>query len=152
MTQRLDPYRESPQTMAALLALEQAVRDSGLEQRLIDLVKIRASQLNGCAFCVHMHTRDARKHGETEERIYLLDVWREAPVFTPRERAALGWTEALTLVSQTHAPDADYEPVREHFSPKEQADLTLLIGTINVWNRLGVGFRKPVPAASAVEA
>jgi AhpD family alkylhydroperoxidase len=108
-------------------------------------VKIRASQINGCANCLHMHTADARKAGETEERIYLLNAWRESLLFTPRERAALAWTEALTLLSETHAPDADYEALQAHFTPKEQVDLTLLIGVINTWNRLAVGFRAVHP-------
>jgi alkylhydroperoxidase AhpD family core domain len=109
---------------------------------LIELVKLRASQINGCAFCVDMHTADARKGGETERRLYAVSVWRETPFFTPRERAALAWTESLTLLSQTHAPDEDYELVSAQFTPKEMVDLTVAISTINSWNRLAVGFRK----------
>jgi AhpD family alkylhydroperoxidase len=121
--------------------LEAAVQGSGLEKSLIELVKTRASQINGCAFCLHMHTRDARREGESEERLYLLDAWRESPLYTDRERAALAWTEALTRISETHAPDADYEALKAQFSPEEQVKLTLLIGAINTWNRLAIGFR-----------
>lgn len=147
MTPRQDLTSISPETMKAMLQLENHVRTSGLEHSLIHLVKTRASQINGCAFCIHMHTRDARAAGEPEERLYLLDAWRESPLYTPRERAALAWTESLTLISQTHAPDADYELVREQFSPDEQAKLTLLIVTINAWNRFAIGFRAVHPVA-----
>jgi AhpD family alkylhydroperoxidase len=109
--------------------------------RLFHLVKTRASQVNGCAFCIDMHTREARAGGETEERLYLLSAWRETKLYTPRERAALAWTEALTLVAETHAPDGDWDLVRKEFSDKEVADLTLLIGVINIWNRISIGFR-----------
>ena len=112
------------------------------EPRLRELVRIRASQINGCAFCVDMHTADARKAGETERRLYAVSVWRETPFFTPRERAALAWTESLTQLSQTHAPDEDYEQAAAQFTPKELVDLTVAICTINSWNRLAVGFRK----------
>ena len=107
----------------------------------MELVQIRASQVNGCAFCIHMHTTDARKAGETEERIYLLDAWRESPLYTERERAALAWTEALTRVSETHAPDDDYRALQAHFSEQEQVALTLLVVAINGWNRIQIGFR-----------
>jgi AhpD family alkylhydroperoxidase len=117
------------------------VQASGLEQSLIELVKTRASQINGCAFCINMHTQDARKHGETEARLYLLNAWREAPGYTERERAALAWTEAVTLISETHAPDDVYEAVREQFSDAETVNLTMLIATINAWNRLAISFR-----------
>jgi AhpD family alkylhydroperoxidase len=114
-------------------------------------VKTRASQINGCAYCIHMHTKDARANGETEERLYLLSAWRESPVYSERERAALAWTEALTLVAETHAPDEDYEALSRHFTPVEQVNLTLLIGAINAWNRLAIGFRSihPVEASRA---
>src|SRR5690606_9415494 len=134
-----------PAAMNAMLAFEKAMRTSGLEHALIELVKTRASQINGCAYCIHMHTRDARAHGETEERLYLLSAWRESPLFTERERAALAWTEALTLIAQTGAPDEDYERLQSQFSPEEQVKLTLLIGAINVWNRIAVGFRSVHP-------
>ena len=127
MKPRLNPYRAAPEVMQALVALENAVQASGLEQTLIDLVKTRASQINGCAFCIHMHTREARGRGETEERLYLLDAWRESPLYSDRERAALAWTEALTLISQTHAPDAVYDEVRQHFAEDELVKLSLLV-------------------------
>lgn len=148
---RLNPFEAAASTMKAMLDLEHGVRHSGLENSLIELVKIRASQINGCAFCIHMHTKDARAHGETEERIYLLDAWRESPLYSDRERAALAWTEALTLVSQTHAPDEDYAALQAQFTPEEQVKLTLLIGTINIWNRFAIGFRSihPVEAGRA---
>jgi AhpD family alkylhydroperoxidase len=142
MTPRTDFYTASPDAMKALIALEVAVNKLGLEPALLELVKLRASQVNGCAFCVDMHTSDARKAGETERRLYAVSVWRETPFFSERERAALAWTEALTQLSTTHAPDADYALVQAQFTPKEQVDLTLAIATINSWNRFGVGFRK----------
>jgi AhpD family alkylhydroperoxidase len=145
MTPRLNPMTVAPKLMQAMLELEGKVSGSGLEKSLMGLVKVRASQMNGCAFCIHMHSKDAREHGESEERLYLLNAWREAPCFSERERAALGWTEALTLLPETHAPDADYEAVKAHFTDEEQVKLTLLIATINSWNRIVVGFRT-VPA------
>jgi AhpD family alkylhydroperoxidase len=128
-----------------LTAVEIQIQSSGLEQSLIELVRTRASQINGCAFCINMHTQDARKHGETEQRLYLLNAWREAPLYTDRERAALAWTEALTLISQTHAPDDVYEELRKHFSETDAVNLTVLIGTINAWNRLAITFRAVPP-------
>lgn len=142
MQPRIDFYTASPEAFKAMMALETAVSKLGLEKSLLELVKLRASQINGCAFCIDMHTADARKDGETERRLYAVTAWREAPFFTGRERAALAWTEALTRVSDTHAPDADYALLSEHFSPKEMVDLTVAINTINGWNRLAVGFRK----------
>jgi AhpD family alkylhydroperoxidase len=142
MNARTDFYTASPDAVKALIALEVAVNKLGLEPSLLELVKLRASQLNGCAFCVDMHTTDARKAGETERRLHGVSVWRETPFFSARERAALAWTEALTQLSLTHAPDADYELVQAQFTPKEQVDLTLAISTINSWNRFAVGFRK----------
>lgn len=142
MQPRIDFYTASPDALKAMIALETAVSKLPLEKTLIELVKLRASQINGCAFCVDMHTADARKGGETERRLYAVSVWRETPFFTDRERAALAWTEALTQLSQTHAPDADYELLSSQFSPAEQVDLSLAIATINSWNRLAVGFRK----------
>jgi len=122
------------------------IQSSGLEQSLIELVRTRASQINGCAFCINTHTKDARTHGETEQRLYLLNAWREAPLYSDRERAALAWTEAVTLISETHAPDDLYEEVRKHFSEAETTNLTILIGTINAWNRLSIAFRAIPPA------
>jgi AhpD family alkylhydroperoxidase len=144
MSQRLNPY-EHPEVMAPLMALEDSLKTSGLEHGLIELVKTRASQINGCAFCINMHTHDAMAAGESAKRLFLLDAWREAPVFSERERAALAWTEALTRIADTHAPDEDYERLKAQFSPEEQLKLTLLISTINAWNRLAIGFRIPPP-------
>ncbi|OJT21915.1 alkylhydroperoxidase [Archangium sp. Cb G35] len=152
MNPRLNPYTAAPDLVKAMISLSEKVEGSGLEKSLLELVKIRASQINGCAFCIHMHTRDARAHGETEERIYLLNGWRESPLYTERERAALRWTEALTLVSQTHAPDADYEALQAHFSQEEVVKLTLAITTINAWNRIAIGFRSIHPVASRSDA
>ncbi|MPY71599.1 MAG: carboxymuconolactone decarboxylase family protein [Alphaproteobacteria bacterium] len=152
MTPRLDPNAIAPDAMQPMLRLEHYVRNCGLEQSLVELVKIRASQINGCAFCLHMHTADARAQGETEERLYLLDGWRESPLYSERERAALAWTESLTLIARTRAPDSDYEALKAQFDEEEQVKLTLLIVTINGWNRIAVGFRAvhPVKAADAV--
>ena len=145
MKPRLNPYEAAPEMIKPLMALEEVVANSGLEKSLIELVKIRASQINGCAFCIHMHTRDARARGETEERLYLLDAWRESPLYTERERAALAWTEAVTLVSQTHVPDAVYEQVRQHFDEADLVKLTMLVATINAWNRVAISFRSVHP-------
>ena len=141
MQPRLDFYKASPDAAKAMLALEAAVKSLGLESSLLELVKLRASQINGCAYCVDMHSRDARKHGESERRLYAIAVWREAPFFTERERAALAWTEALTRISETRAPDADYEWLSSQFNERERVDLTLAINAINGWNRLAIGFR-----------
>jgi AhpD family alkylhydroperoxidase len=141
MTTRLNPYTVAPEAMQPLMALEERIKTGPLGFTLIELVKTRASQINGCAYCLHMHTSDAMKEGERPERLFLLDAWEESTMYTPRERAALAWTEALTRVSETHAPDADYEALAPHFTPQEIVDLTLLIATINSWNRLAIGFR-----------
>jgi len=128
----------------AVLNLEMKVRASGLDKKLYLLVKARASQINNCAFCIDMHMKELRGQGESEERLYLLSAWREAPdFFTPRERAALAWTEAVTLLADTHVPDHEWETVREEFSEEEVAKLTFAISTINVWNRISVSFRTP---------
>jgi len=132
--------------MKAMLAFEGAMRKLGIEQSLVELIKLRASQINGCAFCVDMHTTDALKAGETSRRLHGVAVWRETPFFTPRERAALAWTEALTRLADTHAPDDDYEALRSEFTEAEMVNITLAIATINCWNRLAVGFRKMPPA------
>lgn len=153
MKPRMNFYQAAPEAIKALSTLETLLLGSGLEQSLIELVKTRASQINGCAFCINMHTQDARKRGETEQRLYLLNAWREAPLYTDRERAALAWTEALTLISETHAPDDIYTEVRKHFSETETVNLTMLIGTINMWNRLAISFRALPPVkAKAVTA
>ena len=151
MKSRMNFYQAAPDTMKALEAVEAQIKASGLEKSLIELVKIRASQINGCAFCINMHTTDARKQGETEQRIYLLSAWQESPLYTERERAALAWTEAVTLIAETHAPDAEYEAVRAQFSETELTNLTMLIGAINAWNRIAISFRAihPVRAKAA---
>src|SRR5437868_3061560 len=133
--------KTAPGAMQALDALETYVAESSIEPSLRELVKLRASQINGCAYCVDMHSLDARAGGETEQRLYALPVWRETPFFTERERAALLWTEKLTLLSVDHVPDEVFEQVRQHFSEEELANLTLVIATINAWNRFGVSFR-----------
>jgi AhpD family alkylhydroperoxidase len=148
MKARLDIAKAAqafPAGMQAMMTLEAAIRNSGLEESLIDLVKIRASQINGCSYCIHMHTRDARAHGEAEERLYLLDGWHESPLYSVRERAALAWTEAVTLVSQTHVPDDVYEAARLQLSEDELVKLTLAIATINAWNRIAISFRAVHP-------
>ena len=132
--------------MRAWLEFSQGVHASGLEDSLMELVKIRASQSNGCAFCLHMHTEEARKLGETEARLYLLDAWRESELYTARERAALDWAETLTNIARTHAPDEVYESVRGQFSEKETVDLTIVIAMINAWNRLAIGSRSAHPS------
>ncbi|KNH29925.1 alkylhydroperoxidase [Pseudomonas syringae] len=142
MQPRIDFYTASPDGLKAMIALEAAVSKLPLEKSLIELVKLRASQINGCAFCIDMHTADAIKGGETPRRLFAVTAWREAPFFTDRERAALAWTESLTQLSLTHAPDEDYALLSAEFSPKEMVDLTVAISTINSWNRLAVGFRK----------
>jgi AhpD family alkylhydroperoxidase len=152
MKPRLNPYQAAPETIKAVAALETHLANSGLETSLYHLVKTRASQINGCAYCIHMHTADARKHGETEERLYLLSAWRESPLYSARERAALAWTDALTLIADTHAPDDAYEEAKRHFSNEEIVTLTVLIGTINTWNRIAIGFRAVHPVAAAQAA
>ncbi len=141
MQPRLDYTKVSPGALNAMLHVEAYVAKSGLERSLIHLVKMRASQINGCAYCLDMHSKDARAEGETEQRLYALNAWRETPFYSARERAALAWTEALTLIAQTHAPDDVYEEVRAQFSEQALADLTLAIVAINGWNRLATGFR-----------
>ena len=141
MHQRIDVTKVSPAALQAASALQGYVDKSGLDARLRELIKIRASQINGCAYCLAMHTREARKLGETEERMHLLDAWREAPVYDERERAALGWTEAITLVARDHVPDEAYEAVRKQFSEKEIIDLTAAAVAINMWNRLAIALR-----------
>ena len=139
MTDKINPYAAAPQLMKSWTALSTAVADS-LEPSLIELVKIRSSQINGCANCINMHTVEARAKGETEQRIYLLSAWREAPCYTDRERAALGWTDALTRLSEGHAHEQAYQALKGQFSEEEQVKLTLMINVINGWNRLAVGF------------
>lgn len=138
---RLEYNKVSPQAVQAMYALEKFVRESGLEPSLLELIKMRASQINGCAYCIDMHSKDARTHGETEQRLYALAAWRETPFFTDRERAALEWTESLTLVSGNHVPDEIFERVRQHFNSEELVALSMAIVTINSWNRLAIAFR-----------
>lgn len=142
MTPRIaNPYKLAPAGIQAMLALESSIKASGLEHGLAELVRLRASQINGCAYCIQMHVTDALAHGETPLRLHLLNAWRESDLYSARERAALGWTEALTLLAGSGAPDADYAPLQAAFTEAEQVQLTLLIGAINLWNRLQVGLR-----------
>ena len=141
METRIDPRKVAPEVYRAMLALESAVKATGLESNLLDLVKLRASQINGCAFCIDMHSKDLRAEGESEERLYLLDAWRETPFYSDRERAALAWTEAVTLIAHGHVPDEVYEQARQQFSDDELAKLTLAVVAINGWNRFGIAFR-----------
>ena len=143
MKQRIDWKAVASDGYAAQLGLETYVRRSGLESTLLELIKTRASQINGCAHCLDMHTKDARAHGESEQRLYALAAWREAPFYSDRERAALAWTEALTLIADDGADDAVYAEARRHFGEKELVDLTLAIVAINGWNRLAIAFRTP---------
>jgi AhpD family alkylhydroperoxidase len=151
MKQRFDYRKVSPKAVEALSGLQSYVENCGLEHSLIELVKLRASQINGCAYCVDLHTRDARKAGESEARLYAVAVWPESPFFTPRERAALAWCEAVTLVAKDHVPDAVYEEARRHFSEKELVDLTFAVVAINGWNRVAVSARKEVPMPAAMK-
>jgi AhpD family alkylhydroperoxidase len=144
MQKRLDYQTAFPEGIQAMLHLEAVIKRGGLEPALFELIKIRASQLNGCAYCLDMHTKDARAKGETEQRIYLLNAWHEAPFYTERERAALAWTEAITNIQQGHTPDDIYEEARLNFSEQELAQLTLAINQINSWNRIAIAFRPEV--------
>lgn len=141
MKSRIDVMQVSPKAVQAVQGLQSYVNASGLEPSLLELVKMRASQINGCAYCLDMHSEDARAAGETEQRLYLLDAWREAPFYSDRERAALEWTESLTLVRENHVPDEVYEKARQYFSEKELVDLALAVVAINTWNRLSIAFR-----------
>ncbi len=143
MQQRIDFTKVSPAAYKAVAALQTYVDQSGLEPKLRELIKIRASQINGCAHCIAMHTRDARKQGETDERMHLLSAWRESPIYNAREQAALAWTEALTLIAHDHVPDEVFEQVRKQFSEKEIVDLTLAVAAINTWNRIAISLRAP---------
>jgi AhpD family alkylhydroperoxidase len=141
MPHRLDAHKAAPEALRALSGLERYLEGCGLEPALLDLVKTRASEINGCAYCIDMHTKDARARGETEQRLYGLTAWRETPYYTERERAALAWTEAVTLIAEGHVPDAVYEQARGQFSEEELVNLTLAIIAINGWNRLAISFR-----------
>jgi len=148
MHERVFLPKTAPDTYAAIRELDATIQRSGLEKSLIELVKMRASQINGCAFCLDMHAKDARKHGETEQRLYLLNAWRETPYYSDRERAALAWTECLTRLSTDGAPEAEYQALEATFTAVEIANLTALIGLINVWNRVAVGLNWPMPRAA----
>ena len=141
MTERFDYMTAAPGTYEAMRGLERYLQTSGLEASLVHLVKLRASQLNGCAYCLDMHWKDLRALGDTEQRLYSLDAWRECPYYSERERAALAWTEAVTLITDGHVPDRVYDEVRGRFTEKELADLTLAVATINSWNRLAIAAR-----------
>lgn len=141
MQPRIEVDKVAPDGVKTMYGLESYVRRCGLDTSLLELVKFRASQINGCAYCIDMHTKDARASGETEQRLYTLTAWRETPFFTDRERAALSWTEAVTEVAHTHVPDEVYELARQHFNDKELVDLTFAIVAINSWNRLAISFR-----------
>jgi AhpD family alkylhydroperoxidase len=142
MKPRIEYWKTAPEGIKEMYALEQYVKQSGLEPSLLDLIKTRASQINGCAYCLDMHTKDARLRGETEQRLYALSAWHETPFFSERERAALAWTDSVTRVADTHIPDEAFETVRKHFTEAELVNLTLAIVAINGWNRLAIAFRK----------
>jgi AhpD family alkylhydroperoxidase len=144
MTMRLDYAQVAPDAYRAMGRIEYYIKNCGLEVLLIELIKIRASQVNGCAYCIDRHTKDARALGESEQRIYLLSAWRDAPFYTERERAALEWTESLTLIADDHVPDEIYQHVKLYFSDEELVNLSLVVATINAWNRLFISFRSEV--------
>ena len=152
MSRRLDAFAVVPDGISALLGVEKYLKNCGLDHRLLSLVKTRVSQINGCAYCLHMHTDEARKAGESDVRLELLDAWRESGLYTPRERAALLWAETLTHIAATHAPDADYADAKRQFTDKELADLSIAIAMINGWNRLCIGVRAAHPADHAKAA
>jgi len=150
MTARIAAHNIPPGAFKAVSGLEEYLRQSELERPLIELVKLRASYMNGCAYCVDMHTKDARAAGETEQRLFAVPVWRETPFFMPRERAALAWTEAVTDLGRSGVPDDVYDEVRRHFSEREIVDLTMAVIAINVWNRLAVSLRALEPGSYQV--
>lgn len=141
MKSRIDLMRADPKAYQAMAGLETYVHNSGIEKPLLELVRVRTSQINGCAYCLDMHSKDARAAGETEQRLYELNAWRETPFYSDRERAALAWTESLTLVSETHVPDEDFDEVRKHFSEAEIVALTVAVVSINGWNRIAIAIR-----------
>src|SRR5262245_61556716 len=152
MKQRVNPFTAVPDGLAALRSVEGYIQKCGLEHELIALVKTRVSQINGCSYCLHLHTEEARKLGESEVRLYLLDAWGESSLYSARERAALAWAESLTDIAATHAPDDVYEDVKRQFSEKELADLSIVIAMINAWNRLAIGSRAIHPADTSKAA
>jgi len=149
MTPRLNPYDAAPNLLKAFLAMSATAEKGTIEPALLELVKMRSSQINGCANCLNIHGSHARKAGETEQRLYLLDAWEEAPCYSDRERAALAWTDHLTRIADRRAPDAVYAALAEHFDPEEQVQLTMMINVINGWNRLAVGFHLFDPSLAA---
>src|ERR1700749_499831 len=141
MKARYEVAKLAPAGYKGLLEIERYLKTCGIEENVLHLIKLRVSQINGCAFCLDMHWKDLRAMGESEQRLYGLDAWEESPYYTPRERAALEWTEAVTLLENGHVPDSVYESVKPHFNEKQLADLTLVIATINAWNRLAISAR-----------
>lgn len=152
MTPRLNIFQAAPDGTKGMIAVDGTIEKSGLEHGLLELVRLRASQINGCSFCIYMHVNDALQHGEDPLRLQMLDAWQESPLYTDRERAALNWTESLTLIAKTRAPDEDYELLRGQFSNEEIGYLTLLIGQINAWNRIQIGLRAIHPVAITATA
>jgi AhpD family alkylhydroperoxidase len=152
MAQRLDWFRAAPQGAGTLIAVEKYLENCGLEHKLLLLVKVRVSQMNGCAYCLHMHTADAREAGESERRLYLLNAWRESALYSDRERAALAWAEALTEIAESHAPDDVFRFARSQFSERELTDLSIAIAMINLWNRLAIAVRAEHPNEHAAAA
>jgi AhpD family alkylhydroperoxidase len=152
MQARFNFYKAAPEAYQAVAALEDQVQKSGIEKRLIHLIKLRASIINGCAYCVDMHTKEARKFGLPEQWINLISVWRESPIYDARERALLGWVDSVTNIAQTGAPDPDFDGLKAHFSEEEMTWLTVAIGTINLWNRIAVGFRSQHPVDQPAQA
>jgi len=152
MKPRMNPLTAAPEGVTALANIENYLQKSGLDHKLLALVNVRVSQMNGCAYCLHMHTGDARKLGESDMRLHLLDAWRESNLYTARERAALAWAESLTRIAETHAPDDVYEDARKLFSEKDLANLSIAIAMINAWNRLAIGSRSVHPADLAKAA
>ncbi len=152
MKPRMNIFQVASEGSKGMLALEAAIEKSGIDHGLLELVKLRASQINGCGYCIYMHVKDALKHGENDMRLHLLNAWRESPSFSDRERAALNWTEKLTRVAEAGVPDEDYEELKRHFNETEIAYLTLAIGAINIWNRVQVGLRWLHPVENAKAA
>jgi len=152
MQARLNLFKASPDAIKAVMALEESFQKSGLERRLIHLIKLRASIINGCAFCVDMHVKESRHDGLPEQWINLMSVWRESTVYDARERAVLGWVDAVTNLAQTGAPDDAYETLKAHFTEDEMVKITVGIGAINIWNRLAVGFRSQHPVDATAKA
>ena len=152
MTPRPNPYETAPEAMRPMRALKTGLTESGLEAPLLHLVELRVSQINGCTYCVQLHAREARRDGEDEERLHMLCVWRDSGLFTPREQAALRWAESLTLIAETHAPQADHDALAAEFTPHEQVWLTLAITTMNAWNRLSIGLRYTGPLPERIGA